>query len=56
LPFSLGCQSTLTDLPQATLFNNITIALFVLDVLLVIIGWPTTSPEGSLAETNIEKP
>ena len=38
------------DLPQATLFN-IAIALFVLDVFLVIIGWPTTSPDESFAET-----
>src|SRR6202158_4453522 len=28
------------DLHQATLFNDIAIALFVLDVFLVIIGWP----------------
>ncbi|MGP8252677.1 MAG: hypothetical protein ACLQHF_11620 [Terracidiphilus sp.] len=26
--------------PRATLFNDIAIALFVLDVFLVIIGWP----------------
>jgi hypothetical protein len=45
-----------TDLPQATLFNDIAIALFVLDVFLVIIGWPTTSPDESFAETYIEKP
>jgi peptidoglycan/LPS O-acetylase OafA/YrhL len=44
------------DLPQATLFNDIAITLFVLDVFLVIIGWPTTSPDGSFAETCIEKP
>jgi hypothetical protein len=44
------------DLPQATLFNDIAIALFVLDVFLVIIGWPTTSPDESFAETYIEKP
>ena len=43
------------DLPQATLFNDIAIALFVLDVFLVIIGWPTTSPDESFAETYIEK-
>ena len=43
------------DLPQATLFN-IAIALFVLDVFLVIIGWPTTSADESFAETYIEKP
>jgi hypothetical protein len=51
----LGCQSTLASLPQATFFNDITIVLFVLDVFLVIIGWPTTSPDESFAETYIEK-
>ena len=44
------------DLPQATLFNDIAIALFVLDVFLVILGWPTTSPDESFPETYIEKP
>ena len=38
------------DLPQATLFNDIAIALFVLDVFLVILGWPEASPDGSFAE------
>jgi hypothetical protein len=38
-------------LPQATLFNDVAIALFVLDVFLVMIGWPATSPDGSFAET-----
>jgi hypothetical protein len=39
------------DLSQATLFNDIAIGLFVLDVFLVIVGWPATSPDGSFAET-----
>jgi hypothetical protein len=39
------------DLRQATLFNDVAIALFVLDVFLVIIGWPGTSPDESFAET-----
>ena len=39
------------DLPQATLFNDIAIALFVLDVFLVIVGWPATSPDESFAES-----
>jgi uncharacterized membrane protein len=39
------------DLPQATLFNDVAIALFVLDVFLVMVGWPATSPDGSFAET-----
>jgi hypothetical protein len=38
-------------LPQATLFNDIAIALFVLDVFLVVVGWPRTSPDSSFAET-----
>jgi hypothetical protein len=38
------------DLRQATLFNDIAIALFVLDVFLVILGWPATSPDESFAE------
>lgn len=38
------------NLPQATLFNDIAIALFVLDVFLVIVGWPRTSPDSSFAE------
>jgi len=38
------------NLPQATLFNDIAIALFVLDVFLVIIGWPRTSPDSSFRE------
>jgi hypothetical protein len=44
------------DLPQATLFNDIAIALFVLDVFLVMTGWPTTSPDESFAETYVDKP
>jgi len=35
----------------ATLWNDIAIALFVLDVFLVIVGWPATSPDESFAET-----
>jgi hypothetical protein len=36
---------------HATLLNDIAIALFVLDVFLVIVGWPPGSPGESLAET-----
>ena len=43
------------NLPQATLFNDIAIALFVLDVLLVMTGWPKTSPDESFAETYVEE-
>jgi len=42
------------NLPQATLFNDIAIALFVLDVFLVMIGWPASSPDESFAETFAE--
>jgi hypothetical protein len=40
-----------SDLHQATLFNDVAIALFVLDVFLVMVGWPATSPDESFAET-----
>jgi hypothetical protein len=39
------------NLRQATLFNDIAIGLFVLDVFLVMIGWPASSPDESFAET-----
>ncbi len=35
----------------AIVFNDLAIALFVLDVVLVMIGWPATSPDESFAET-----
>jgi hypothetical protein len=35
----------------ATLWNDIAIALFVLDVFLVIVGWPIASSDESFAET-----
>jgi hypothetical protein len=41
-------------LHEATLFNDIAIALFVLDVFLVMIGWPATAPDESFAETYAE--
>jgi hypothetical protein len=41
------------DSPWAVLFNDIAMALFVLDVFLVIIGWPATSPHESFAETYV---
>ena len=44
------------NLPQATLFNDIAIALFILDVFLVMIGWPASSPDESFAETYVETP
>ena len=42
------------DSHQGTLFNDIAIALFVLDVFLVMIGWPTNFPDKSFAETYVE--
>jgi hypothetical protein len=36
---------------QATVFNDFAIALFVFDVFLVIIGWPSASPDASFGET-----
>jgi uncharacterized membrane protein len=39
------------QIPQATLFNDIAVALFVLDVFLVMIGWPPSSPDESFAES-----
>jgi len=39
------------DLRQAVLFNDIAIGLFVLDVFLVMIGWPAASADESFAET-----
>jgi hypothetical protein len=42
------------DARQATLLNDVAIALFVLDVFLVMIGWPATSPDESFAETHVE--
>jgi hypothetical protein len=39
------------DSPRSTLFNDLAIALFVLDVFLVIVGWPASSPDESFAET-----
>ena len=49
-------QEKSISMPQATLFNDMAIALFVLDVFWVIIGWPTTYPDESFAETYIAKP
>ena len=37
---------------QAMIFNDVAIALFVLDVFLVMIGWPVTSPDESFAEAH----
>jgi len=36
---------------QAMVFNDVAIALFVLDLFLVMIGWPAASPDESFGET-----
>jgi hypothetical protein len=41
------------EILQAGLFNDIAIALFVLDVFLVMIGWPADSRDGAFAEANV---
>lgn len=41
------------DRPAAVLFNDIAIALFVLDVFLVIAGWPSDAQDESFAETHV---
>jgi hypothetical protein len=41
------------DRPAAVVFNDIAIALFVLDVFLVIAGWPADAPDESFAETHV---
>jgi hypothetical protein len=38
------------DLPQASLWNDIAIGLFVLDVFLAMAGWPAEQGDGFLAQ------
>jgi hypothetical protein len=38
-------------LPLSSLFNDIAIGLFVLDVFLVMVGWPPSTVDGAFAET-----
>lgn len=40
---------------RATLYNDLAIALFVLDVFLVMVGWPSGSPDESFAESFSER-
>ena len=47
-----AANQLLPNLQQAMLFNDIAIALFVLDVFLVMVGWPATLPDESFAETH----
>lgn len=51
-----GANQLWPNSPQATLYNDIAIALFVLDVFLVMVGWPGTSPDESFGETYSETP
>jgi hypothetical protein len=39
------------NLRQAVLFNDVAIGLFVIDIFLVIVGWPPASPDGPFVET-----
>jgi hypothetical protein len=42
------------DAAFATLLNDLAIALFVLDVFFVIVGWPASSPDESFGESYAE--
>lgn len=42
------------NLHHATIFNDVAIALFALDVFLVMIGWPASSPDEAFAETYVK--
>ncbi len=39
---------------RATLYNDLAVALFVLDVFFVMVGWPSSSPDESFAESYSE--
>ncbi len=49
--FFWAANQLLPESREAVLFNDIAIGLFVLDVFLVIIGWPAASPDESFGET-----
>ena len=40
---------------RATLYNDLAITLFVLDVFFVMVGWPSSSPDESFAESFSER-
>jgi len=42
------------DAAYATLCNDLAIGLFVLDVFLVMVGWPASSPDEAFAESYAE--
>jgi hypothetical protein len=47
-----AANQALPDRSTATLFNDLAIALFVFDVFLVIVGWPTRTATQGFAETS----
>ena len=49
-PFSSCCQSVWPNFRCATLFHNVP----SLDVFLVMIGWPVSSPDESSAEDRVK--
>jgi hypothetical protein len=49
---SWAANQLFPDIPQALLLNDIAIALFVLDVFLLIVSAPPTWPEQDLAGAN----
>ncbi|MGA9671629.1 MAG: hypothetical protein WBQ94_20630, partial [Terracidiphilus sp.] len=51
-----GANQLWPNSPQSTLYNDIAIALFVLDVFLVMAGWPQTSPDESFGESYAKTP
>jgi hypothetical protein len=48
-----AANQTWPDVRQATILNDLAIALFVLDLFLVMVGWPPTSPDESFGETYV---
>jgi hypothetical protein len=40
--------------PLAAVFNDVAVALFVLDVFLVMLGWPASAPKESFADAYVE--
>lgn len=44
-----AANQLLPDAPRATLFNDLAIALFVLDVFWVLVGWPPSNGREDVA-------
>jgi hypothetical protein len=42
--FAWAANQYWPDHPKATLMNDVAVALFVVDVVLGVLGWPRTSP------------